>query len=74
MGLMGLMGLMGGWESAMGSAEIEFLTGWGKCFSGQGRKKDRVIGKKERGKTTFSPIVQSHRYERSEILLAHRRK
>ena len=68
------MGLMGG----MGSAEIEFLPGWGKCFSGRGRKKDQVIGEKERGKergkTTFSPIVQSHRYERSEILLAHQRK
>jgi len=50
MGLMGLMGLMGGWESAMGSAEIEFLTGWGKCFSGQGRKKNQVIGEKKGGK------------------------
>ena len=45
MGLMGrdgANGLMGGRESAMGSAEIEFLPGWGKCFSGQGKKNSQI--------------------------------
>ena len=69
---MGLVGLMGIRDGKCGD---RIFTRLGKMFFRTGEEKGPGNRrKKERGKTTFSPIVQSHRYERSEILLAHRRK